>query len=160
VRPSLPSSGVLRRASGYFTTPAPGCVIMHAITRKRGHGRPRHPQPIRPIGVQTKDTTHKNHARSAHRASRAKSQQQQQSRKLQTRAKIILGAAFVRFVDGLAADRQQKAVQSLWALVSERDRQALLDSGLLPEQAIHGDSTDSVKIPPSASDAEKSGDCA
>lgn len=121
---------------------------------------PSAPAASKPKKTRNKITPEQRIARLEQQLARAKSQQQQQSRKLQTRAKIILGAAFLRFVDDLAADRQQKAVQSLWPLISERDQKALIDSGLLPEQAIPGDSTDGVKIHPSGSDTEKSGDCA
>ena len=98
---------------------------------------------------------------SKRKQSRKKPTPEQELARLEQRiAQIILGDAFTRFVDSLASDRQQKAVQSLWALVSERDQKALIDSGLLPEQAIPVDYTDGVKIHQSGSDAKKSGDCA
>ena len=80
-------------------------------------------------------------ARLEQKIARVKALQKQNNRKLQTRAKIILGNAFLRHVDSLAADQQQKAVQSLWALISEGGQQVIVDSGLLPEQAIPGDPT-------------------
>ena len=72
-------------------------------------------------------------ARLEQKIAREKSNQRKASRKLQTRIKIILGAACLSLIDSLTTEQKRSFMGRLLTFLSERDRQALLDNGFLQE---------------------------
>lgn len=73
-------------------------------------------------------------ARLEQQLARAKAEQRQTSRKLQTRGKIIFGAGMIPVIFKEIPPNWQARIMTLfWERISERDRQDLLNSGLLPD---------------------------
>lgn len=113
------------------------------------------PAASKPKKTRNKLTPEQRIARLEQQLARAKSDQRKSSRKLQTRAKIILGAASLSYLSGLPAANCQTSLDKLVPFIKRRDRQALLDSGLLPDTVSLDKPGDTEKTDSGSESTEK-----